>query len=156
MPRKVVPVPSVWSHVVLWGFALLFVWSCVRPPSTDCKANLALWSGSENEELFPKVEEWAAATGNCVSITQKGSVDIAREAAKGPNSAADVIWPASQYQIVLAKRWGTPVEHAESIFYSYTVFAAPPSFVEELGWEIGYRPSYQEIFALAQSGRRGG
>lgn len=121
LTRRVTMAVLVLASVILAG--------CLGGPKTK----LEIAAGSENAALEPLILDWAQDNGIEVAVTYLGSVDIARELAKGPDGAFDAVWPAHSIWIELGDT-RKATKHAQSILRSPVVLGLRRSIARDLGW----------------------
>ncbi|SLM32658.1 von Willebrand factor type A [Desulfamplus magnetovallimortis] len=97
------------------------------------QVSLSIVSGSENKALAPVFEQFASENGIDLIITYMGSVDIAREIAKGNRIQYDAVWPASSLWFSIGGS-SSLVKHTKSIMRSPVVFAVKKSVADKLEW----------------------
>ncbi|MEO1457469.1 MAG: substrate-binding domain-containing protein [Pseudomonadota bacterium] len=113
----------------LAGLAVVFLLPSLSGPPTE----ITIVSGSENKALEPIVVEWGEDNNVAVSVTYRGSVDIARELNRGADGDFDAVWPANSLWIELGDTRKV-VKHAESVLRSPVVLGLRRSIAERLGW----------------------
>lgn len=139
-----------WIGLVALGLVAVAVglayWPVLRPPVT-----LAIVSGSENTALEPIIQDWAADQGVTVTVTYRGSLDIARGLATGTGGEFDAIWPANGLWIELGDT-ARVVRHAQSILRSPVVLGLAQPIARRLGWIGRDDVTVAEIAAAAERG----
>jgi len=138
---------AVVASVLVLGVLGLFIFDDV---TSD--APLAIVSGSENKELEPIIERWGAREGVDVTVTYRGSVDIARILEEGAAGEFDAVWPANSLWIALGDTQKV-VKHTESILRSPVVLGLKRSIAEDLGWIGRDDVTVEEIARAAEAGR---
>ncbi|MGF1554327.1 MAG: substrate-binding domain-containing protein [Paracoccaceae bacterium] len=112
---------------------------------------LRVVSGSENEGLEPMVRDWAEDAGVTVEIDYRGSVEIARELARGADGDYDAVWPAHSLWLALGDT-GRVVRHEASVLRSPIVLALKTAIAEDLGWTGRDDVTVAEIAEAAREG----
>ena len=129
--------------------------SCGQPsgtpevPRPSASVSLTLLSGSENKDLEPILQRYAAQAGMRVELKYRGSVDISREIEKGREAEVDAVWPASSLWIDLGDSRKV-VHHTLNIYRSPAVFAIKSKLAATFtqAWK-----DFAKGFADAQGGR---
>ncbi len=116
------------------------------------RSSLHIVSGSENEALEPIIQEWGQKNRVDVQMSYLGSVDIARELAKGTATEFDAVWPANSLWIELGDEQKV-VKHATSILRSPVVLGLRQSIAQDLGWIGRDDVTIQDIQAAARDGK---
>lgn len=130
----------------------------VAPAPAAHGRKLVIWSGSENRPLEPLIQARAKQSGDTVTITFMGTVDISRELKRGKECEPDAIMAASSTWITVGDTAGV-TKHAKSLFRSPVVLGVKRSVAERLGWVAG-KPNFikrdvtvKDIQAAAESGK---
>lgn len=111
---------------------------------------LSIVSGSENKALEPLIHQFAEQHNAQITVTYKGSVDIALELEGGSQMAYDAVWPANSLWLTLGDQHRV-IKHEQSIMTSPVIFGVKRSVAERLGW-IGAQVTVADILAAAEAG----
>ena len=114
--------------------------------------SIAIVSGSENRALEPIIEAWAKDNNVAVTVTYKGSVDIARLLGEAAAPEFDAVWPANSLWIELGDTQKR-VRHEASILRSPVVLGLRQSIAEDLGWVGRSDITVQMIERAARDGK---
>lgn len=130
--------------------ALLTI-GCGDMPSSISQTSFTLLSGSENKDLEPIFQRYAAQQGVALTVIRLGSVEMELQLESG-NVSADAVLPASFIWIQVGDTHHI-VKDAKSIMRSPVVFGVSMPIAKELGWVGNKNVSVDDILAQVESGR---
>lgn len=134
--------------VVVIGAGLWFALG----PGRGETGRLRILAGSEAETFLPIINDWSRDSGIAVELVSRGSVEIARELARGRDMEFDAVWPASSLWISFGDDQRV-TRHAKSIARSPVVFGVRKSIATDLGWTDGREVGVADIGQAVSSGR---
>lgn len=139
--------------------AALLLSACARDPkpaggdgklvNSSYRTTLSIASGSENRELEPLLERFAAENKIGLDMHYQGSLDIARSLGE-TKVPFDAVWPASSLWIAIGDT-GHRVKYAESVSTTPVVFGIRQSLAQQLGF-VGREVSVKDILAAIRAG----
>ena len=131
--------------------AALLTIGCGDMPSSIPQTSFTLLSGSENKDLEPILQRYAAQQQVALTVSYLGSVEMELQLESG-NVAADAVLPASSIWLQVGDTHHL-VKDAKSVMRSPVVFGVSMPIAKELGWVGNKDVSVDDILAQAETGR---
>lgn len=130
--------------------ALLTI-GCGDMPSSVSQTSFALLSGSENKDLEPIFQRYAAQQQVALTVSYLGSVEMELQLQSGKVDA-DAVLPASSIWLQVGDTHRI-VKDAKSVMRSPVVLGVSMPIAKELGWDRRADVTFDDILAQMENGR---